>query len=130
MMKRIGCNLDDIRQTTNGWYLCFSFNCTVVAWPRTQWELQYKVFINGLGLSVFFLFVFVSGHVSAVACACGTHWTYHLSQLMRLWYLSHRRPAKAQASLRIRAVSPDPSLFAHMKYVMVVENEDDQKSDI
>ena len=24
---------------------------------------------------------------------------------MRLWYLSHRRPAKAQASLRIRAVS-------------------------
>ena len=24
-----------------------------------------------------------------------------LSQLMRLWYLSHRRPAKAQGSLRI-----------------------------
>ena len=42
-----------------------------------------------------------------------THW---MSQLMRLWYLSHRRPAKAQASLRIRAVSPEPSLFAHMKY--------------
>ena len=35
---------------------------------------------------------------------------------MSLWYLSHRRPAKAQASLRIRAVSPEPSLFAHMKY--------------
>ena len=35
---------------------------------------------------------------------------------MRLWYLSHRRPAKAQASLRICAVSPEPSLFAHMKY--------------
>ena len=35
---------------------------------------------------------------------------------MRLWYLLHRRPAKAQASLRIRAVSPEPSLFAHMKY--------------
>ena len=42
--------------------------------------------------------------------------TVHLSQLMRLWYLLHRRPAKAQASLRIRAVSPQPSLFAHMKY--------------
>ena len=40
----------------------------------------------------------------------------HLSQLMRLWYLSHRRPEKAQASLCIRAVSPEPSLFAHMKY--------------
>ena len=34
-----------------------------------------------------------------------------LSQLMRLWYLLHRRPAKAQASLRIRAVSQEPSLF-------------------
>ena len=40
----------------------------------------------------------------------------HLSQLMRLWDLSHRRPVKAQASLGIRAVSPEPSLFAHMKY--------------
>ena len=39
-----------------------------------------------------------------------------LSQLMRLWYLSHRRPAKAQAILRIRAVSTEPPLFAHMKY--------------
>ena len=37
-----------------------------------------------------------------------------LCQLMRLWYLSHRRPAKA--SLLIRAVSPEPSPFAHMKY--------------
>ena len=27
-----------------------------------------------------------------------------------------RWPAKAQASLRIRAVSPEPALFAHMKY--------------
>ena len=27
-----------------------------------------------------------------------------------------RRPAKAQASLHIHAVSPEPSLFAHMKY--------------
>ena len=40
----------------------------------------------------------------------------HLSQFMILWYLSHRRPAKAQASLRICAVSPEPSLFAHMNY--------------
>ena len=41
---------------------------------------------------------------------------HHLSQLMRLWYLSHWRTAKAQARLRIRAVSPEPSLFAHIKY--------------
>ena len=42
--------------------------------------------------------------------------TRHLSQHMRLWYLSHGRPAKTQASLRIRAVSPEPSRFAHIKY--------------
>ena len=39
-----------------------------------------------------------------------------IRQLVRLWYLSHRRPATAQASLRIRAVSAEPSLFAYMKY--------------
>ena len=33
---------------------------------------------------------------------------------MWFWYLSHKRPAKAQASLRIRAVTPEPSLFAYM----------------
>ena len=32
------------------------------------------------------------------------------------WYLSHRRPAKAQASLCICAVSPEPSVFASIKY--------------
>ena len=31
----------------------------------------------------------------------------------RIWYLSTMRAAKAQASLRIRAVSPEPSLLAH-----------------
>ena len=45
------------------------------------------------------------------------HWFLpHLSQHMRLWHLSNMRPEKAQASLRIRAVSPEPSLFAHMNY--------------
>ena len=39
-----------------------------------------------------------------------------LSQLMRLWYLSHRRQTKALASLYICAVSPEPSLFAHINY--------------
>ena len=34
---------------------------------------------------------------------------------MRLWCLSHRRPAKAQASLHICAVSLEPSLLAHIK---------------
>ena len=39
-----------------------------------------------------------------------------MSQLMRLWYLSHRQPTKAKASLRMHAVSPEASLFTHMKY--------------
>ena len=51
-----------------------------------------------------------------------------LSQLMRLWYLSHRQPAKAVASLCICAVSPEPSLFAHMK--MEVDDGSDEKADI
>ena len=52
-----------------------------------------------------------------VALVAATEYKIHdMSQLMRLWYLSHRRPAKAQASLRIFAVSPETLLFAHMKY--------------
>ena len=31
----------------------------------------------------------------------------------RIWYLSPMRAAKVQTSLRIRAVSPEPSLLAH-----------------
>ena len=31
----------------------------------------------------------------------------------RIWYLSPMRAAKVQSSLRIRAVSPEPSLLAH-----------------
>ena len=29
-------------------------------------------------------------------------WKKHLSQLMRLWFLSHGRPAKAQAHARLK----------------------------
>ena len=34
--------------------------------------------------------------------------------------ISHRRGAKAQASLRIRAVSPEPSLLAYTMYNIVL----------
>ena len=37
----------------------------------------------------------------------------HLDRVKRIWYLSPMRAAKVQASLRIRAVSPEPSLLAH-----------------
>ena len=39
--------------------------------------------------------------------------TDHLDSVKRIWYLSPVRAAKVQASLRIRAVSPEPSLLAH-----------------
>ena len=37
----------------------------------------------------------------------------YLDRVKRIWYLSPMRAAKVQASLRIRAVSPEPSLLAH-----------------
>ena len=36
-----------------------------------------------------------------------------LDRVKRSWYLSPMRAAKVQASLRIRAVSPEPPLLAH-----------------
>ena len=37
---------------------------------------------------------------------------FQLDRVKRIWYLSPMRTAKVQASLRIRAVSPEPSLLA------------------
>ena len=36
-----------------------------------------------------------------------------MDRVKRIWHLSPMRAAKVQASLRIRAVSPEPSLLAH-----------------
>ena len=38
----------------------------------------------------------------------------HMGHVKRIWYLSPMRAAKVQASLRIRAVSPEPPLLAHI----------------
>ena len=37
-----------------------------------------------------------------------------MDRVKLIWYLSPMRAAKVQASLRIRAVSPEPSLLAHI----------------
>ena len=37
----------------------------------------------------------------------------HMDCVKPFWYLSPMRAAKVQASLRIRAVSPEPPLLAH-----------------
>ena len=36
-----------------------------------------------------------------------------MDRVKRIWYFSPMRAAKVQASLRIRTVSPEPSLLAH-----------------
>ena len=36
-----------------------------------------------------------------------------MGRIKRIWYLSPKQAAKVQASLRIRAVSPEPPLLAH-----------------
>ena len=36
-----------------------------------------------------------------------------MDRVKRIWYLSPMRAAKVQVRLRIRAVSPEPSLLAH-----------------
>ena len=38
---------------------------------------------------------------------------FQVGRVKRIWYLSPMRAAKVQASLRIRAVSPEPPLLAH-----------------
>ena len=38
---------------------------------------------------------------------------FHLGCVKRIWYLSPMRAAKVEASLRIRAVLPEPPLLAH-----------------
>ena len=40
---------------------------------------------------------------------------YYMDRVKRIWYLSPMRAAKVHASLRIRAVSPEPLLLAQYK---------------
>ena len=44
---------------------------------------------------------------------CVQLWCCNLGRVKRIWYLSPMRAVKVQASLRIRAVLPEPPLLAH-----------------
>ena len=44
---------------------------------------------------------------------CRHNKIYYMDRVKRIWYLSPMQAAKVQASLRIHAVSPEPSLLAH-----------------
>ena len=49
-----------------------------------------------------------------------------MGRVKRIWYLSPMQAAKVQASLRIRAVSPEPPLLAH---IVSQEEPSDRKPD-
>ena len=54
------------------------------------------------------------GHSVFLPTICSFFWTEgHMDRVKRIWYLLPMRAAKVQASLRIRAVSPEPPLLAH-----------------
>ena len=61
----------------------------------------YQAFESQRGLNYLFL------HTAAPS------YEYYVDRVKRISYLSPMRAAKVQASLRIRAVSPEPSLLAH-----------------
>ena len=48
----------------------------------------------------------------SIDCFFSEHYI-SVGRVNRIWYLSPMRAAKVQASLRIRAVSPEPPLLAH-----------------
>ena len=54
-----------------------------------------------------------NGKITAIILFINVNHLYNLDHVKRIWYLSPMRAAKVQASLRIRAVSPEPSLLAH-----------------
>ena len=47
---------------------------------------------------------------------------YDMDRVKRIWYLPPMRAANVQASLRIRAVSPEPPLLAHTSSEWVKRN--------
>ena len=57
-----------------------------------------------------------SAHLSLIeskALKASKYLFRYMDRVKRIWYLSPMRAAKVQASLRIHAVSPEPSLLAH-----------------
>ena len=86
--------------------------CSAILWGQVSANVQACLSIRCLHMwSIPFSHEPVPFHETTFA-------VWFLSQLMRVWYsgLPFRRPAMAQANLRIHAVSLEPSLFAHIKY--------------
>ena len=54
-----------------------------------------------------------NGYYQGGNCLTLTEIEYVVDRVKRIWYLSAMRAAEVQASLRIRAVSPEPPLLTH-----------------
>ena len=91
---------------------CYSI---VVKLYRVPNKLPFKIKI--LRLNIENLYFLLQDDALPSLCVFKIHIRTHTYQYMghvqRIWYLSPMRAAKVQASLRIRAVSPEPPLLAH-----------------
>ena len=63
--------------------------------------------------SVFKVCLLYFQRISFRLCRSHVAWLLNMGRAKRICYLSPMRAAKVQASLRIRAVSPEPPLLAH-----------------
>ena len=57
--------------------------------------------------------IHISVNLSLISHVGFKYYVSYMDRVKRICYLSPMRAAKVQASLRIRAVSPEPSLLAH-----------------
>ena len=88
------------------WLLCKMF------WIYSQ-EIDVRLFLEMLTLPCQSYKMKSNWHNMSNAKDIVLNCLYDMDRVKRIWYLSHLRAAKVQASLRIRAVSPEPSLLAH-----------------
>ena len=58
-------------------------------------------------------FLLKNKHIKTKTLTTTIHIQHNMDRVMRIWYLSPMGAAKVQASLRIRAISPEPLLLAH-----------------
>ena len=84
--------------------------------PLNYSSLNFFIFLSNFQISKYFISLF-SGTERPAKLKLGPHMDsrlmYHVGRVKRIWYLSPMRAAKVQASLRIRAVSPEPQLLAY-----------------
>ena len=72
--------------------------------------IEHVIYLKEINSKILLLIPHTTGLVSVILLKLNDD---YMDRVKRIWYLSPMRAAKVQASLRIRAVSPEPSLLAH-----------------